>query len=59
MLSEGCDLAVISMSAKAIRDSPLANAHDTARDEVQDFIKKHNVTEIVYGDFLHAFPKTA
>ncbi|MBN9086985.1 MAG: hypothetical protein J0J01_08765 [Reyranella sp.] len=32
--------------------------NDKRREEVRDFIKKHHVTEIVYGDFLHAFPKT-
>jgi hypothetical protein len=29
------------------------------RDEVRDFIRQHHVTEILYGDFLHAFPQAS
>jgi hypothetical protein len=32
--------------------------NDACRAKVEDFIKHHQVTEIVYGDFTHAFPQT-
>lgn len=33
--------------------------NDRCRDRVLTFLKRHKITEIVYGDFTHAFPKTA
>jgi hypothetical protein len=48
-------IAVHAALESDTKNDPTLN--DRCRDHVLEFIRRHGVTEIVYGDFRNAFPK--
>jgi hypothetical protein len=48
-------VAVCAAFEQATKSDPALN--DKCRNSVLEFIKRHGVTEIIYGDFRDAFPK--